>query len=435
MQQQNNHIKPLADPELIRRYLAGELDNKAMHALERQALDDPFLADALEGFEQHVPDQRMNLADLSKRLEQRVQPAKKRVIPMYIRWAAAAAVCFIVGSSIIWLWPAQHQGEIAKVTVKTDTIIPGEVITMVQVPESVSTFSNQESNSYSKPYSAPIVPKPSMAMVPQPQAEVAAAEPAPAATFDVGKASRLAAADDNITMDSTDVITSQNFYKNFNNINPSDVAVTSLYSNKVTAPSGFNPYMIKGRILNTKGDSGIAGVTVSMGEVGTLTDDEGYFALPNNKKGLMAMSKKMSTTRRDNQLVTAYASGYQSSTTTFTGDPFIRMQLKRTNDTSTTLLSINNTPTPMGGFEKFEIYLIKNVQYPAGLTVSGKVRVQFHVQSDGSLTDFRILKKLQPECDQEAIRLIKAGPAWMPAANGKATKVKVDVTFTPAANQ
>ncbi|WP_343689485.1 TonB family protein [Chitinophaga sp.] len=431
MQQQNNHIKPLADPELIRRYLAGELDSKAMHALERQALDDPFLAEALDGFEMHAPDQRINLADLSKRLAQRVQPAPKRVIPMYLRWAAAAAVCLAIGSSVIWLWPARNQSEIAKVTVKTDTIIPGEVAGLVQVPETMTTFRKQQNNADTKSYRAPVVPPPALAPAPQPQAEVAAAEPAPAATFDVGKASRLAA-DDN--KDTADVIASQNLYKN-NNFNPSDVSVTSLYSKRVTSPSGFDPYMIKGRILNTKGDSGIAGVTVSMGAVGTITDNEGYFSLPNDNMGVIPRMKKMSSNRNEYKQVTAYASGYQSSSTTFKGDPFIRMQLRRTTDTSTTALSSNNEPVPVGGFEKFEIYLAKNVQYPAGLTVSGKVRVQFHVAPDGSLTDFRVLKKLQPECDQEAIRLIKAGPAWMPAANGKAVKVKVDVRFTPEAHQ
>lgn len=431
MQQQNSHIKPSADPELIRRYLAGELDNKAMNALERQALDDPFLADALEGFEKYAPDQHKNLADLSKRLEQRVQPASRRVIPMYIRWVAAAVVCFAIGSSIIWLWPARNQSEIAKVTVKTDTIIPGEVTGAVQVPESVTMFKKQQNNSDSKAFRPPVVPAPALPQAAPPQAEVAAAEPAPAATFDVGKAARLAA-DDN--RDSTDVIASQNLNKSYN-FNPGDVAVTSLYSKRVTSPAGFDPYMIKGRILNTKGDSGIAGVTVSMGEVGTITDNEGYFSLPNNNTGVIPMKKKMSNGRNEFKQVTAYASGYQSKSTTFTGDPFIRMQLKRTNDTSTAILSSNNDPAPVGGFEKFEIYLAKNVQYPAGLTVSGRVRVQFHVQPDGSLTDFRVLKKLQPECDQEAIRLIKAGPAWMPAANRKAVKVKVDVKFTPEAHQ
>ncbi|RFM35723.1 TonB family protein [Chitinophaga silvisoli] len=414
MQQQNNHIKPVADPELIRRYLAGELDHKAMHALERQALDDPFLAEALEGFEQHAPDQRVNLADLSKRLKQRVQPAKKKVIPMYMRWAAAAAVCFVVGSSIIWLWPANNQSEIAKVTVKTDTIIPAEVSGMVQVPENATMF--KKSQDSRKPYRSPVLPAPMVspapAVTPSPQAEVAAAEPAPKAEMPVA--------------DTAKMIASQNFYKSFDT---DDMAVSSLGLKRAAAVSAIDPGQIKGRILNVHGDSGIANVTVSMGTVGTTTDQEGYFSLPAN--GPVLSRKKMSSNQ---QLLTAYAPGYKTNSQTYKGDAFVRMQLKRTTDTSTTVINNSNDPSPMGGFDKFELYLAKNVQYPAGLTVSGRVRVQFYVQQDGTLTDFRVLKKLQPECDQEAIRLIKSGPAWLPAANGKAVRVKVDVKFTPEAH-
>ncbi|MBP1651244.1 MAG: TonB family protein [Bacteroidetes bacterium] len=198
--------------------------------------------------------------------------------------------------------------------------------------------------------------------------------------------------------------------------------------NQISRFSTYDQNLIKGRVLNWKGDSGIAGVTVTTGIYGATTDQEGYFSLPAAR-----MSKKMG----GNQLFTAYAPGYESKSLNYSGsEPFVRMQLKRTTDTTTVIgNSGNNDPSPMGGFEKYEIYLTKNVQYPAGLIVSGRVRVQFYVQPDGSLTDFRVLKKLQAECDQEAIRLIKVGPAWLPAANGKAVKVKVDVNFTPEAHQ
>ncbi|WP_343669466.1 TonB family protein [Chitinophaga sp.] len=409
MQQQNNHIKPVADPELIRRYLAGELDHKAMHALERQALDDPFLAEALEGFEQHAPDQRTNLADLGKRLAQRVQqPAKRRVIPIYMRWAAAAAVCFVVGSSIIWLWPASKQSEIAKVSIKADTIIPAEVPTMVQVPESVTMFKKQQGNY--KSFQTPVVTSPPMTTPlaePQPQADLALAPtPAPA-------------------KDTVEEIASQN---NLKAEEYRSASAATMALNQVSRFSTYNQNFIQGRVLNLKGDSGIAGVTVTTGGYGVTTDAEGFFSLPAMRK-----SKKTS----GNQLLSAYAPGYESKSLSFSGgEPFVRMQLRRTTDTTTVFSnSGNNDPSPMGGFEKYEIYLIKNVQYPAGLTVSGRVRVQFYVQPDGSLTDFRVLKKLQSECDQEAIRLIKAGPAWLPAANGKAVKVKVDVKFAPEVHQ
>ncbi|SHM32305.1 hypothetical protein SAMN05444266_107389 [Chitinophaga jiangningensis] len=84
--------------ELIRQYLAGELDDKAMHDLERQALDDPFLAEALEGFETVAPQQQPNLDDLHARLNARVAPTKTRVRPMYYRYAAAAAILLLLAT-------------------------------------------------------------------------------------------------------------------------------------------------------------------------------------------------------------------------------------------------------------------------------------------------------------------------------------------------
>ena len=66
MPDKHSNNKPEVSQELIRQYLAGELDDKAMHALERQALDDPFLAEALEGYAGHEPDQSAQLGELQQ---------------------------------------------------------------------------------------------------------------------------------------------------------------------------------------------------------------------------------------------------------------------------------------------------------------------------------------------------------------------------------
>ena len=50
-----------ADISQIRKYLNGELNATAMHQLEQDALDDPFLMDALEGYEVNGKDQQANL--------------------------------------------------------------------------------------------------------------------------------------------------------------------------------------------------------------------------------------------------------------------------------------------------------------------------------------------------------------------------------------
>jgi hypothetical protein len=45
---------------------------------------------------------------------------------------------------------------------------------------------------------------------------------------------------------------------------------------------------------------------------------------------------------------------------------------------------------------------------------SGIVKVVFNVGNDGSVWDFVIIEGLSHDYDQEAIRLIKEGPAWRP---------------------
>ena len=88
-----------ADILLIRKYLNGELDARAMHSLEARALDDPFLADALEGYEKAGRNQQPAVAELSKRLQQRVQEKKvKRLIPFRtLAIAASILVVFTIG--------------------------------------------------------------------------------------------------------------------------------------------------------------------------------------------------------------------------------------------------------------------------------------------------------------------------------------------------
>ncbi|MBV8254484.1 MAG: energy transducer TonB [Chitinophaga sp.] len=110
MADNKSHKDQPVSQELIRQYLAGELDDKAMHALERQALADPFLAEALQGFESAMPDQSANMDDLHTRLATRVAPAKDKIRPLYYRIAAAAAILLLLctGGWFLLKQPVAH---------------------------------------------------------------------------------------------------------------------------------------------------------------------------------------------------------------------------------------------------------------------------------------------------------------------------------------
>src|ERR1700733_7034161 len=94
--------KQAADISQIRKYLNGELDARAMHRLERQAQDDPFLMDALEGYQNAKSDQQMNLNELVTRLNDRVSEKRSRIIPLRVM-GIAASVLIICGAGVWWL--------------------------------------------------------------------------------------------------------------------------------------------------------------------------------------------------------------------------------------------------------------------------------------------------------------------------------------------
>lgn len=93
------------DISQIRKYLNGELDAKAMHRLEREAQDDPFLMDALEGYGLSGKDQRANLADLQQRLADRVAPKKERSIILWRVLPIAASLLIAISIGYLLLKP------------------------------------------------------------------------------------------------------------------------------------------------------------------------------------------------------------------------------------------------------------------------------------------------------------------------------------------
>jgi len=70
---------------------------------------------------------------------------------------------------------------------------------------------------------------------------------------------------------------------------------------------------------------------------------------------------------------------------------------------------------PVTGMPEFKKYLEKNIRTPVTASpMTGTVKVLFNVGNDGSVWDFVIMQSLALPYDQEAIRLIKEGPAWRP---------------------
>lgn len=97
----------------------------------------------------------------------------------------------------------------------------------------------------------------------------------------------------------------------------------------------------------------------------------------------------------------------------------------------TPFLFVEEDPMPAEGMKSFYAYLSKNLNYPQKAirnNVEGKVYVQFVVNTDGSLTDLKVLKGISPECDQEAMRVLANAPKWKPGKQrGRAVRVQMSM--------
>src|SRR6478609_1439554 len=95
MKQEQEHIKTYSARD-IQQYLEGKLSPVEMHAIEKAALDDPFLADAIEGYA--VGDASQQIKDLQSlriNLEAQINKEKKKSV-LVPTWMRAAIIVLAV---------------------------------------------------------------------------------------------------------------------------------------------------------------------------------------------------------------------------------------------------------------------------------------------------------------------------------------------------
>lgn len=99
----------------------------------------------------------------------------------------------------------------------------------------------------------------------------------------------------------------------------------------------------------------------------------------------------------------------------------VMAEVEPVNDENTVYTVVEQPAEYPGGMEQMQTYLSKNMKRPAGC--EGTVYVRFIITTDGAITNPDVVKGLGSECDNEALRLVKAMPAWKPARqNGKPVK-------------
>ena len=95
---------------------------------------------------------------------------------------------------------------------------------------------------------------------------------------------------------------------------------------------------------------------------------------------------------------------------------------------------VEQMPSLPGGQGALMQWLASNIKYPVVAEengVQGRVVCTFVVERDGSITDVKVVRGVDPSLDKEAVRVLKQMPSWIPGKqNGSAVRVKYTVPVT-----
>ena len=401
-------------------YIRGLRKGKEAHRLEKESMQDPFLADAMDGYNQVEGNHEQRIEKL--RMQVSAHSAKKKNT-YAITWSIAACLIIGFGISSYFLFlkksmtdevfiaeesvstklaepaapptpaipatptvPATPQKEIALATtkVKTDST-PISEITARQADKKDMIAKIQTT---SQPQGAPVAAVPMMEEV----SEETAALQEVVATIDTFESE----SDKKMKMAKVATILPQN-------------------------------NMIKGRVTDGKGEPLIgASVTYKGTNIGTITNMNGEFSLvkKDDKKRLTAeyigydpveiqvdTSRTMLIAMNENKqalnevVVVGYGAKKNKKSTTLGSDAKVKEQTEK-----------EITLQPVIGKRSYQKYLKEHLVRPTDekcAQVKGKVVLTFLINKEGRPFYIKVKESLCESADKEAIRLIQEGPDWI----------------------
>jgi CarboxypepD_reg-like domain/Gram-negative bacterial TonB protein C-terminal len=472
---ENDIIYTAAD---ITQYLDGKLSPLQMHAMEKAALDDPFLAEAMEGYEA-VPQENWaaQLAALKNEFGRKQNQAK--VIAMVPQrknnWWKVAAAVLLLGSttSIAYLLlnkkenpsiakNTQQQKDIKDIVADTNSFknLPAvpENATAATTPEVKSNTSTQITTVNKNAIAKTEIIQPDSLFVYKPGnkssvADVKLNSRDVVSDYDIRDRNPMppaTAPSVNYSNNSIERQAEEKKYFNSNtNIAKNGISTQAQYEkgrqgvvDKET--SGYlkrETPLTKSFAAQVLGPDNtplpFANVSIKSENFGTYADAKGNFRLVSSDSLLVVEVKAAGYQPRfytlqsfvqQNKIVLAEedaASRYKAvvgNSSTAKAKTSKRATLVRDS-----LINVE----PADGWDNYNTYVNNNIEIPDDITkkdIHGQVELSFDVKSNGTITNIKVDKSLCDNCDELAKRLIEQGPQWK-VKKGKKGKGKVTVQF------
>ena len=448
-----NHIKHYSALD-IEKYQKGELSKGERHAMEKAALDDPFLADALEGYASTGTDIEKDLADLKHRMALRLGQGK--LVPLasvnkkQYSWMRVAAMLVILAGGAIIASQFLFNKKQADIAVNEKQNLPA-----TDSSASVAAPSNQNVilRDSVQPGSSDIEKTTSAqaggtATAPRKNEETVtnvSDQDMPTARYE--RDSRKDNEVNNVQTQPTvaeEKAKTEAKEKQLYNKQQADreLAAKRAAANEpqvinqgvVSRSRINNTNIFRGRVTdNSNRGLPFANVTSLRDNVGTYTDASGYFTLtaPDSVINVQVRSlgfdnnyAQLRNTSPTNQVVMAEDDKKLAE---------VVVNSRKANSTQQQSMEKPKAvePMPVDGWDKYDLYLANNLNKPADYNSNEggqkQVELSFEINKRGEPVDVKVEKSVCKSCDLEAIRLVKEGPKW--TRPSKKARAKVIIIF------
>jgi hypothetical protein len=450
VQEENENKKNYSAVD-IRLYAKGKLTPAEMHAMEKAALEDPFLADAIEGTESSmkrggVRSFHSDMTELQKRLSGRVGGKSKTGMTSSYRtwWQVAAAVIVVAGAGLVTYQLLPKTGRLHKrmavagglkrdsndKTQKKDSfLIQSGPLTGSKEDAALSrpaTGQNARTNNRRKDVANPGSQKKEFRDVnsnPVAITDTTAVAPSVPRTEDdqIAAKQRKESIQDSTAQHDMTILKQVPMSDNASAL--STVAYRSNFAGKVVD-------------MNNKPVSG-ATIAVLNERLATVTNNRGLFRLRLKNRNPVIN-------------VTVHSAGFEPTQATLTNGTDITDNIinLRSKSAALTEVMVNGyqgsqknalkdfasdstlkNAVPVIGWAKYRDYINKNKRLPSDSSGLRIIEViSFTIRDNGKLSHFNAEQSYDDDYDAEAIRLIKKGPAWK-LLRGKKTTATLTISF------
>lgn len=456
----------------IEKYQQGLLSPKERHDLEKAALDDPFLADALEGYQSSPVNISADLTELKNRFAEKTE--EKKIIPLHsttgkraFPWLRAAAmIVAVAGAGLLvyqFAFNKKEDTNIAQANTANEKKTPVAGDSMKAVTDDNAVIStipgttdkqttvitqhgSLSSNESAKEDAENIIIQPEVNAVAT-NDDVKSSNnniPVPSKPDNVANAPVTAsgAANNNYKVSEADTKVAAAKRKDAENAAAKEGFIgvlnetASRQNRNVTANRSaeklnyqYQANIFRGRVTDANNNAvPFANVTNLEDNVGTYTDARGNFNLTSPDTVLNVQIRGLGYNDNNLQL----RNNVSNAQVVMQEDRSVAAQTisskkinseRRANNPN---FKLENEPEPEDGWDNYDSYLVNNLSIPDDVkgkqSGGGQVELSFEVNKYGEPINIKVTKSLCARCDQEAIRLIKEGPKWRrKARNGKTT--------------